>query len=34
MSQFTINTREKLKEKMDLIQNLSDIKVTHAMVKE
>jgi poly [ADP-ribose] polymerase len=34
MSQFIINTSEKLKEKMDLIQNLSDIKIAHKMIKK
>lgn len=32
MSQFTINTVDKLKEKMDLIQNLTDIKIAHKML--
>lgn len=32
MSNFTIKTREQLKEKMDLIQNLTDIKIAHKIL--
>ena len=34
MSQFTIKTHEVLKEKLDLIQNLIDIKIAHTIVAE
>ena len=34
MSKFIIDTLEKVKEKMDLISNLSDIKIAHKMMKE
>jgi poly [ADP-ribose] polymerase len=33
MSQFTINTIDKLKEKIALIENLSDIKIAHKIVE-
>ena len=32
MSNFTINSHERLKEKLDLISNLLDIKVTHKIM--
>jgi len=32
MSNFTINTLEILKQKIDLIQNLIDIKVAHKII--
>jgi poly [ADP-ribose] polymerase len=34
MSNFIIDTKEKLKQKMDLIQNLSDIKIAHKIIKD
>lgn len=34
MAHFIIDTKEKLKDKMDLISNLSDIKIAHKMIKE
>lgn len=33
MSLFIINTSEKVKEKLDLIQNLIDIQVAHELIK-
>lgn len=33
MSNFVINTADKLKEKLDLIQNLIDIQVAHDILK-
>ena len=32
MSLFTIDTHDKLKEKLDLIQNLTDIKIAHKLM--
>lgn len=34
MSMFIINSTEKLKEKMELIQNLIDIQVAHDIIKD
>lgn len=34
MRNFTIKTIDQLKEKIALIKNLADIKITHAVVEE